>query len=194
LRARYGLDQGPIVLYSGNLDRYQDIDLLLHSFQQVAAARPDAQLVLACHSEDDSYRTLVKDMALEQKVYWITQADFETLWDLLHVSDVAVCPRTVCYGFPIKLLNYMAAGKPIVASAGSAQGLRHRENGYIVPNGNTKAFAQAILTLLQDRALAARLGQRAWQTATQTYTWERAVAEIEKVYATLALASSEKSP
>jgi 1,2-diacylglycerol 3-alpha-glucosyltransferase len=185
LRADYALTDGPIVLYAGNLDRYQDIELLLQSFRRVAAARPDVRLVLASHAESNPYRALVTGMELAQSVRFITLADFAALCGLLHISDVAVSPRTVCFGFPIKLLNYMAAGKPIVASEGSAQGIGHLENGWVVPNGDAEAFAQAILTLLKDRALADRLGRGAYQTATQVYTWERTVVEIEKAYETL---------
>jgi glycosyltransferase involved in cell wall biosynthesis len=78
----------------------------------------------------------------------------------------------------------MAAGKAIVASVGSAQGIRHGENGWVVPNGDVEAFAQAILTLIDDRALADRLGRNARRAANQTYTWARVVVEIEKIYET----------
>jgi glycosyltransferase involved in cell wall biosynthesis len=79
----------------------------------------------------------------------------------------------------------MAAGKPIVASTGSAQGIRHAENGWVVPNGDIEAFAQAIITLLKDQVLADRLGRNAQQVINQTYTWDRVVVKIEKIYKTL---------
>jgi glycosyltransferase involved in cell wall biosynthesis len=185
LRAHYGLGAGPLVLYAGNLDRYQDIDLLLQVFRQVAASRPDARMVLASHSESNPYRALAANMGMEQRTHFITLMNLKELVALLRISDVVVSPRTVCFGFPIKLLNYMAAGKPIVASAGSAQGIHHRENGWVVPNGDVEAFAQAIVTLIRDRALANRLGRNARQVANQTYAWDRIVVEIEKIYETL---------
>jgi glycosyltransferase involved in cell wall biosynthesis len=184
LRARHGLGDGPLVLYAGNLDRYQDIDLLLRAFRRVAAARPGVRLILASHPESEPYRALAASIALERGVHLITLADLVELDDLLRISDVVVSPRTVCFGFPIKLLNYMAAGKAIVASVGSAQGIRHGENGWVVPNGDVEAFAQAILTLIDDRALADRLGRNARRAANQTYTWARVVVEIEKIYET----------
>ena len=97
-------------------------------------------------------------------------------------ADVAVCPRTVCLGFPIKLLNYMAAGKAIVASAGSACGLRHLETGWLVADGDAEGFAAAILALLDDPALAHRLGERARHTAQTEHTWDRAASAIEEIY------------
>jgi glycosyltransferase involved in cell wall biosynthesis len=185
LRDRHGLGDAPVVLYAGNLDQYQDIGLLLQSFRRVVVARPDVRLVLASHSDSDLYRTQAISRGLDQWVHFVGLTDLEELGGWMEISDVAVSPRTVCFGFPIKLLNYMAAGKPIVASAGSAQGIRHLENGWVVSNGDIEAFAQAILTLLEDRALADRLGENAQETANQVYTWGRIVVEIERVYETL---------
>ena len=58
----------------------------------------------------------------------------------------------------MKLLNYMAAGKAIVASAGSAKGLVDGVTARVVPDGDAAAFADAIVGLLRDPAARARLG------------------------------------
>jgi glycosyltransferase involved in cell wall biosynthesis len=185
LGAGYGLESGPMVLYTGNLDRYQDIDLLLEAFQRVASQRSNVQLVIATHSDNGFRHKRAARAGLWRGVHLIVLRDLAALHDLLNMSDVVVSPRTVCFGFPIKILNYMAAGKPIVASEGSAQGLRHMENGWVVPNGDKEAFAQAILTLLEDRTLAHRLGANAQETAAQAYTWDRAVGGLENMYKSL---------
>jgi glycosyltransferase involved in cell wall biosynthesis len=331
-RARQHLGDGPLVLYSGNLDRYQDLDLLLAAFEQVARARPDARLVFStnacagetqvchseerqrrrisacagdseilrslrslrmteastqvchseerqrrrisacagdseilrslrslrmteastqvchsegrqrrrisacvgdseilrslrslrmteastqvCHSEERQRRRIsacagdseilrslrslrmtgaialglgrllarVDELGLGRQVVFIQANDFDLTRDLLAAADVAVCPRLTCLGFPIKLLNYMAAGKAIVASAGSACGLRHLENGWLVEGGDVAGIATAILTLLDDPVLARHLGEIARQTALREYTWDRAVDAIEEIY------------
>ena len=71
-----------------------------------------------------------------------------------------------CDGIPQKLLNYMAAGKGIVCSAGSAKLLEHERTGLIVPNGDVDAFAAAIVRLAADpRVLRMR-----WEARRAT-TW-----------------------
>lgn len=181
-RARQHLGDRPLILYSGNLDRYQDLDLLLRAFERVAAARTDACLVLSTNAAPYRWQAQVRAMGLERQIVVSQTDDFDAVRDLLAAADVAVCPRTVCLGFPIKLLNYMAAGKAIVASAGSACGLRHLENGWVVDDGDAAGIAQAIITLLEDRDLAHRLGERARQTAQTEYTWERSAVAIEAIY------------
>jgi 1,2-diacylglycerol 3-alpha-glucosyltransferase len=181
-RARQALGDGPLILYSGNLDQYQELDLLLQAFRRVVQARPDARLVFSTNAQSDAWQGRVAAMGLAKNAVWIQATDFGDVRDLLAAADVTVCPRTVCLGFPIKLLNYMAAGKAIVASVGSACGLRHLENGWIVADGDAAGMAEVILKLLQDRDLARRLGASARRTAETKYTWAQAAVAIEKIY------------
>lgn len=174
VRQRYGLAPGPLVLYSGNLDHYQDLELLGQAFGLVRRARGDAQLVVATHQRAPARRTAGETL--------LRVGDWEEMRALLAAADVVVSPRQVCWGFPIKVLNYMAAGRPIVAAAGSAQGLRHMESAWVVPNGDATAFAQAILALLADRELAERLGQTARFEVQCRYAWPACAAATEEVY------------
>jgi 1,2-diacylglycerol 3-alpha-glucosyltransferase len=185
VRRRWGFGPGPLVLYSGNLDPYQDLPFLHLAFQEVRQAQADAVLVLATHQgigvrqERALQRTLGRGEAL------VAAASWPEMWDLLVAADVAVAPRQVCWGFPIKVLNYMAAGRPIVAAAGSAQGLQHLRTAWVAPNSDVGAFAQGILALLQDRELAGRIGQSARSEVECHYTWPACAAAVEQVYAQL---------
>jgi glycosyltransferase involved in cell wall biosynthesis len=182
LLARRHLGGGPLVLYSGNLDRYQDLDLLLRAFRLVLVSCPEARLVFSTNSQPGPLQARARALGLGPQTVFTFAPDFRTARDLLAAADVAVCPRTVCLGFPIKLLNYMAAGRAIVASAGSACGLHHLDNGWVVDDGDVEAMGAAIAELLHDQALARRLGERARETAENEYTWDRAVDAIEEIY------------
>jgi glycosyltransferase involved in cell wall biosynthesis len=181
-RGRFDLGGGPLVVYSGNLDRYQDLDLLLEAFRQLLAFRPDARLAFSTYAKPDKVRTRAEALGLADQTLFVVANDFGAVRELIAAADLAVCPRQVCLGFPIKLLNYMAEGKAIVASAGSACGLQHLENGWVVDNGDVAGMASAMRTLLDDPALAHRLGERARATVQHEYTWDRAVDSIEEIY------------
>jgi glycosyltransferase involved in cell wall biosynthesis len=114
-------------------------------------------------------------------VRFIHCRSFAEVQALLVAANVAVCPRVACFGFPIKLLNYMAAGKAIVVSQGSAKGIRHMVNGYIVPDQD-QALAEGILHLLHNRDLAERLGVAARATVEGRFQWAYAAREIERCY------------
>ena len=89
--------------------------------------------------------------------------------EMLSIADIAVVPSAPVpasrggTGTPLKLFEYMAAGKPIVATAinQAAEVIQDGQNGILVEAGNVNRFAEAILTLLNDPVERLRLGQNA---------------------------------
>lgn len=182
VRQRWGLGDRPVVLYSGNLDRYQDLGFLLRAFRRVRASRPDALLVVATHLGIEGKQEEALRRRLGEGERLLTVRTWHEMNELIGVCDVAVSPRQVCWGFPIKVLNYMAAGRPIVSAAGSAQGLRHGETALVVPDQDERAFAEAIVTLLENPELAGRLGQAARRETERISKSAASVEAIEAVY------------
>ena len=107
---------------------------------------------------------------------------------------MAVLPRVECPGLPQKLLNYMAAGRAVVAFAGSAKRVEHGTTGLIVPNHDVGAFAAAILRLAGDPAEAQRLGRAAQAFVAATASWPTAAERCERVYASLTDAERNPQP
>jgi glycosyltransferase involved in cell wall biosynthesis len=87
-------------------------------------------------------------------------------------------------GLPNTLLEAMGAGRAIVASrvAGVPDVLEDGRHGLIVPQRDPAALAAAITRLLEDRALAERLGQAARERIETAFTWDRTAARFEQVY------------
>src|SRR5262249_23595332 len=91
------------------------------------------------------------------------------------------------YFSPLKVYEYMAAGRPCVASRiGQIEAtIEDGRNGVLCPPGDAAALAKALERLLRDPALRSQLGDAARDTVQRTHTWDAAVARI------LALASQE---
>src|SRR5205823_3940280 len=157
-----------LVCYAGNLDGYQNLGFLLRSFAPVRARVPGALR-----------------RAVGPGVEIVRAASYDEVRARLDAADVAVSPRAERSGFPMKLLNYMAAGKAIVASAGSAKGLRDGVSGRVVPDGDEGAFAAAVVELLSDRAARARLGAAARRAVGDPRAWDGVLDRIEAVYRNL---------
>ena len=174
-RPRVGQDG--LVCYAGNLDGYQNLGFLLASFARVRARVAAARLVLVTHAAPGAL-----ERTLGPGVEIVRAASYDEVRARLDVADVAVSPRSERAGFPMKLLNYMAAGKAIVASTGSAKGLRDGITGRIVPDGDEGAFAAAVVELLSDRAARARLGAAARRAVEDPRAWDGVLARIEAVY------------
>jgi glycosyltransferase involved in cell wall biosynthesis len=87
-----------------------------------------------------------------------------------------------CPGVPQKLLNYMAAARPIVSFEGSRWILEHGRTGWLVENGDERAFADGVLRLLDDPRLAASLAMSARAVVLERYDWDRIASRVERVY------------
>jgi len=178
----HGIDSGPMVLYTGNIDGYQNLELLFESFVLVLEHIPDARLVLLTHGKTDSFAGLCSNLGIDRSVYLITIDSFTQVQHFLARALVAVMPRTSWSGFPIKLLNYMASGTPVVACEGSSQCIEHGRDGLIVKNNDREAFARSIISLIQDPCLGKKLGQKAREKVRMNYAWDCIIPKIEKMY------------
>jgi 1,2-diacylglycerol 3-alpha-glucosyltransferase len=186
VRERLGIGARPLVVYTGILDRLQRIDYLLRSMQIVMEKVPDARLLLVATiaKEEDlqDCRKRVRQLGLENHVDLVQNVPFEEVPLFLAAADVTVVCRPRCPGFPVKLLNYMAAGKPIVAFEGSAKCLQHLRNAVVVRDHDWQGLGRAIATLLQDRAFGARLGENAREWVNSHLAWPTISRQIVGVY------------
>lgn len=169
------------LVFTGNLASYQGIDLLLRAFRQVLNKRHDVRLLIISDSSFDYCEPLANSLRIREYIDVIS-SEFKDIPKHLSGADIALNPRTICDGIPQKLLNYMAAGRPIVSFEGSAKNLEHLKTAWVVENGNIPAFAEAILKLLEDPTLAERLGGNARNHVASEYTWEKTAEKTEAVY------------
>jgi len=162
---RHDLPPGGFVLYTGNLDRYQDLDRL-----DAAAARlSDAPVVVATHDAADAAFAHLRVVEV---------ADAAEARALLHACGVAVLPRRRPGGFPIKLLNYLEAARPVVAHAGVGAGLVHGETAWLLPpEAGPPAWAEALAGLLAEPERAEALGRAGRRHLEARHAWPRLVRE-----------------
>ncbi|MCE9646575.1 MAG: glycosyltransferase family 4 protein [Chloroflexi bacterium] len=170
------------LIYDGNLAPYQGIDLMLRAFRRVLDRRPSVTLKLITNSPLASYSGLIDSLDLKRSLE-ILPADYFKLPYQLHSAMIALSPRVECDGLPLKVLNYMATGRAIVAFEGSAEILVHEKTGLVIPNGDVEAFASSILRLLDEPDLARRLGAEACSNVMEFFIWEDSVKLLEEIYA-----------
>ncbi|MFT5686428.1 MAG: glycosyltransferase involved in cell wall biosynthesis [Myxococcota bacterium] len=173
LTAPARLPPGPWVVYAGNPDAYQDLDILFDAMRRI----PEVGLLLVSASPQRAFAGLGM-----QRVHFVQTADFAVVRTWLAAASLAVLPRTVCSGFPIKLLNYLGMGLPTVASAG-AVGLMP---GVVpVPDHDPAAMARAIEALLRHPGRRHALGAEAREHVLTRCTWDGRAAELEAVYSSV---------
>jgi glycosyltransferase involved in cell wall biosynthesis len=191
LRKSLGLTTEPVVMWVGGFYPWHDLSLLLESFALILQRRPDARLVLV---GDGQTRPVVEDMVmkdgLRQAVILTGSIAHSQVPEMLSIADVAVVPTAPVTaslggtGTPLKLFEYMAAGKAIVATAQNeaAEVILDGYNGYLVDPGDTRQFAEATLKLIENPEERCRLGQNARERAVERYSWEHYTRRLEEIY------------
>jgi glycosyltransferase involved in cell wall biosynthesis len=189
IRAQLGLGTGPVIGFLGAFQPWHGIEVLVASFARVLDHTPDARLLLI---GDGRARPQV-EAAIEK--WGVGGATVITgvvpqvrVPAYLGAVDVAVIPYPrlpqELWFSPLKLYEYMAAGKAIVASrAGQiASVMRHHHTGLLVEPGNADVLARAIQRLVDDPDARDRLGRAARQQALAQHSWHHYVSRLEAVY------------
>jgi 1,2-diacylglycerol 3-alpha-glucosyltransferase len=189
LRERYAIGDRPLVIYTGINSPIQRLDYLLRAFRLVLSKMPTAVLMILSPLYKDSHleknRMLGDELGLQSNILWVEGHELLDLPNYLAMASVAVISRPEMPGHPIKLLNYMAAARPIVCSAGAAKGVRHLHDAFLTRDHDCADLAEGILTLLRDRPLAERLASNARQTIARDFDRVSLCRPVSDMYSSL---------
>jgi 1,2-diacylglycerol 3-alpha-glucosyltransferase len=175
-------EEEPFVVYTGNLDNYQNLSILIEGMAHVVREIPEAVLIIVSHERNKKLERQIRRRGLGASVDLVTVNDFAAVRRWIRRSSLAVCPRIPTCGYPIKLVNYLAAGKPVVVSRACADGIEHGKTGLVVDTNDPCAYADAIVSLLRDRRLASAVGAQGRRMALDKHSWEGSLAAVERAY------------
>jgi glycosyltransferase involved in cell wall biosynthesis len=181
----YGADD-QIVIYTGSLDKFQQIEYLLEAISKIQGKFANLKLILAANivNPKDLDRINGQIDALGIRAITTIEEGLELakLPDYLTLSDVATLPRTDCPGHPVKILNYMCGNIPIAGFSGAAKGLHHMKNSVLAEDHNVDQFADAISLLLTEPAIADEVASKARATLGDLYEWKVLARGIAVIY------------
>ncbi len=170
-----------ILGFAGNCAPYQGIDIMLDSLDVLRSDHPSIRLHLYTNDADGAYEFITKRPGIASMVDFFP-SDFEQLPTQLAQADILLNPRPHGAGHPLKLLNYMAAGKPIVSLAGTAHLLKHGETAWITRDNTARTFAQGIAHLMIHRDLAAAMGRNAKEFLSHRFSWTSKAKAVISIY------------
>jgi glycosyltransferase involved in cell wall biosynthesis len=186
LRRECGLGDEPIVLYSGVIDQFQRLDLLIGAMVHVVKRLPRAKLLILANVPNEKHEAAIRRdaerLGIADRVILKAPQDMEKGLRLLSICDVAVVPRPGAPGFPIKLLNYMAAQRPCVMYASSVSGLAHGEHVWLAGEDTCKSLGTAITRVLRDPSLRNRIALGGHNFVRDRHDRRAVAAQLSQAY------------
>jgi glycosyltransferase involved in cell wall biosynthesis len=160
LEQRYPLPSRPRILFVSRLMRDKEIAVLIRAMPAVTAARPAHLLLVGRGQDQPRLEQLTAELGMQAFVHFMGFVPEEDLPAFYRASDLFAIAST-CEVQSIPTLQAAATGLPVVAADAVAlpEAVAHGESGLLVPPGDPQAMAEAILTILDNPDLAARMGQ-----------------------------------
>jgi glycosyltransferase involved in cell wall biosynthesis len=189
LRRELGIPAGArVVMYTGTFEPYQGLSLLLQAAPRVVEAVPGTVFVLVGGDGDGA--VAVKAEAEQRGIYGalrlLGRKPRAEIPAYLSLADVLVSPRIYGDNLPLKVFDYMAAGRPIVATDVPAHRavLNERLARLTAPSGD--ALADSIAELLLQPGSAAALAESGRAYAVRHFGWYGFVHGVGSVYSAVA--------
>jgi len=189
VRRQLGLgDDVPIVLYTGTFEAYQGLDLLMDAMTRVCAARLDARLVLAGGKPEqvEQAKARCRAVGIESATIFVGERPAAEIPAYLRAADVLVSPRSRGTNTPLKIYQYLRAGKPIVATRLLTHTQVLSDETAILTGATSEAFAEGVLAALTDRRRAREVGEAAQTLAATKYSYDAYLQRTRDACAALA--------
>jgi glycosyltransferase involved in cell wall biosynthesis len=160
----------------------KDHPMFLRAAARVRAAVPDAGFAIAGEGElMESLRELAGQFGIGDDVFFLGRCD--RVADLLFASDIGIL-SSKAEGFANAILEYMAAGLPVVATdvGGAREAIAEGETGYTVASGDDQKMAERIIELLSDPKRARQMGERGKLIAAERFSCDRHLQNTLELY------------
>jgi glycosyltransferase involved in cell wall biosynthesis len=175
IRKQYGIEGKVVVGFVGWFRPWHGLEMLVKMMHEAGLSEKNVCLLLV--GDGPAYRDLYRyaeEHGLESSVIFTGPVKRPEMAAHIAAMDIAVQPSATEYACPMKIMEYMAMGKCIVApdQPNIQEILQDRVNGYLFKPGDPERFKTALLEALQDEGARKKIGRSAYETIYQRkYLW-----------------------
>jgi glycosyltransferase involved in cell wall biosynthesis len=189
IRARHSLGKRPVIGFVGSLKPWHGVDSLLDAMVQLRKRQLDCRLLIVGEGPGlEPARERVRNEGLEQHVLLAGKVRHEEIPAYLAAMDLTVAPYCAEQGFyfsPLKVLESLAAGRPVVAPrlGQLTELITHGVTGLLYEAGDVDGLAANVQALLADPRRRAAMGENARRHAVTSLSWDHVVARAVQIMA-----------
>lgn len=185
LRESFGINQRRAIVYTGNLESYQGIDLLLPAFARMAHERSDVVLVLVGGTPEqiDDVRARARTLNIENRLVLTGQRPAEEMPEWMAMGTMLVSPRLHGGNTPLKLFSYMWSAVPIVATDLPTHTQVLDADSAVLCAPTPEDFASGMLAVLDAPSHYSGIGARARARVERDYSREAFRRKLLAAYA-----------
>ncbi len=173
-----------VLLYVGNLEPYQGIDLLLESFEITSRKTDKIDLVIIGGVQQDIeyYSEKSKRLGINKRVHFLGPKPLNKLDEYLAEADIIACPRIKGINTPMKLFPYLHSGRTVIATdLYTHTQIITKNEAYLAPP-TPEGFAEGIINLIENANLRKELGKRGMAFVEKNHTYPAHQKRLNGVY------------
>ncbi|VAX16991.1 hypothetical protein MNBD_NITROSPINAE01-32, partial [hydrothermal vent metagenome] len=185
LREEYKIAcDAPVVLYTGNLEKYQGIGLVMDSASLIVESEPAVRFLIVGGSSEDvkRYRGVAESIGLADNFVFTGSKPMEFMPVFMEMADILLSPRLEGTNTPLKIYTYLSSGKAIVATNLPTHTQVLTKNVAILTKPEKMEYANGVLLLLRDRVLRGKLSENGRNLVKQKYNFNIFKSKLDLAY------------
>lgn len=185
LREKLGIPSTrSILMYVGNLEKYQGVDLLLEGFAEALQREAAVDVVIAGGTDEDiaKYKQKVSAMGLDDRAHFLGRWPAAKLDELLAEADILTAPRIKGVNTPQKIFPYMHSGRPVLLTDLPTHSQIVDGRYAMMAPAEPVGFGRAIVELAGDAARRAALGAAGRAFVEQQHTFTAHQRRVDRLY------------
>jgi glycosyltransferase involved in cell wall biosynthesis len=185
IKEKYKLNGRKVIGFVGGFYPWHGLDILTESFMEVKNQLKEVCLFLIGDGPlKNEIEGKIKESGLERDVQFAGTIDHTDLPDYIAAFDIAVMPDSNEYGSPMKIYEYMAMGKPVIAPrlGPLEDGIDDGKEGILFEQHNGNELTKAMMKVLTNDGLCKEMGRNGANRVCLRHTWGKNVEGILKLY------------
>ncbi len=188
IRRKWGIDNKVVVGFVGGFSSWHGMDVLLAAASDIIKKVQNIHFLLVGEGKmRKPLEKFARDNCLSEYVTFTGNVLYEEVPNYVAAMDITVMPCSNTYGSPIKVFEYMAMGKPVIApKLGPVEEIIvHGREGLLINPEIKDELEETILCLCSDEALRNKMGMNGRRAILRHYTWVKNAERVVGIFSSL---------